>query len=283
MFCPNCGADCGSGRFCSACGAEVRQAGPGRSTWVPGMPCPQCGGTELEGKRCAFCGLQLLDLTQDFQETPAEEDSFEIPVGKYYFSKTWWLGLEEDTVAGTSTFWGKPTGFKTSYDQIIAVQYFQQSGRLCGKLCIRWNECIGQLLGKQIMATRRYSFVFQKDIDKVFYHIYYLLKSLAPPTAECNVMASSNTRSSQSALAQSIDLKTYFARYNPYRSQAVIALCKDTGMELQATTVLIDNLFDSCQEKLYAEDPKAAVRDLNRIIRRTAGSWIQLDRAGKGV
>ena len=65
------------------------------------MPCPQCGGMELEGKRCAFCGLQLLDLTQGFQETPAEEDSFEIPVGKYYFSKTWWLGLEEDTVAGT--------------------------------------------------------------------------------------------------------------------------------------------------------------------------------------
>ena len=282
MFCPNCGADCGSGRFCSACGTEVRPAGQElrQGAWVPGMPCPQCGGTELEGKRCAFCGLQLLDLTQDSQETPAEEDSFEIPVGRYYFfNRSWWIELEEAAAVDVNATLGRHLKSRIPYDQITSLQYIRRSS----KLRIHWKGSVNGLLVKRAMTIRKESYVFLKERDAVFYHMYYLLKSLAPSTAQCRMVTPSYGTSDLSILAHSVDLEDYFARYNPYRGEAVIALCKDTGMGVRDATALIDNLFDRRQEILYAEDPKAAVRDLNRIIRRTAGSWIQLDRAGKGV
>ena len=274
MFCPNCGADCGSGQFCSACGAEVRQAGPGRSTWVPGMPCPQCGGTELEGKRCAFCGLQLLDLTQGFQETPAEEDSFEIPVGRYYtIGKFCWLHLEKNAVTITNAILGVHAKVKVPYQQIVEVQYM----RRCGKLLIRWKGEVDGQFRKRVMQRKENFLQFTQDRDIIFYHIYYLLKYLAP-TATCTATIPPAEVSSRSMLTHYLDLDAYFARYNPHRSQAAAALRRDTGMGERDATALIDGLFDKRQEEQYAENPTAAVRDLNRIVRRAAmGSWIQLE------
>ena len=63
MFCPNCGKDCGSAKFCASCGTKVQQVVESKSQtseWKIGMPCPHCGGLRLNGNHCAFCGVQLL-------------------------------------------------------------------------------------------------------------------------------------------------------------------------------------------------------------------------------
>lgn len=60
MFCPNCGNDCGSAKFCVRCGTEIGQEVKETETWSAGMPCPHCGGTVLDGPKCAFCGVNLL-------------------------------------------------------------------------------------------------------------------------------------------------------------------------------------------------------------------------------
>ena len=63
MFCPNCGKDCGDGKFCSECGTQLQQSAKTdaqQMEWKVGMACPHCGGTKLEGNCCAFCGAQLM-------------------------------------------------------------------------------------------------------------------------------------------------------------------------------------------------------------------------------
>ena len=81
MFCPNCGKDCGSAKFCPECGQKL-QGKPEKeqksSVWSVGMPCPHCGGTKLDGGCCAFCGAQLEKDVSSF-----EDQRLDIPYGVY--------------------------------------------------------------------------------------------------------------------------------------------------------------------------------------------------------
>ena len=95
MFCPNCGKDCGSAKFCPECGQKLQgkfeqeQKSP---VWSVGMPCPHCGGTQLEGNHCAFCGAQL---EEDI--SPLKDQHMDIPYGVYrcYYG---YLELKKDVL-----------------------------------------------------------------------------------------------------------------------------------------------------------------------------------------
>ena len=81
MFCPNCGKDCGSAKFCASCGAKVQQVVESKSQtseWKIGMPCPHCGGLQLNGNNCAFCGAQLEEDTSH-----QKDQCMDIPYGVY--------------------------------------------------------------------------------------------------------------------------------------------------------------------------------------------------------
>ena len=85
MFCPNCGNDCGTAKFCVKCGTRIEQAEKS-SVWSVGVPCPHCGGTQMEGSNCAFCGAQLILFDQDTgsQEKLPKKSLEEVNLREYY-------------------------------------------------------------------------------------------------------------------------------------------------------------------------------------------------------
>ena len=75
MFCPNCGQDCGTAKFCARCGTQLQKAVAQESpkaAWAVGTPCPYCGGVGLNDNCCAFCGVQLIPNDADDHKTKKE-------------------------------------------------------------------------------------------------------------------------------------------------------------------------------------------------------------------
>lgn len=100
-------------------------------------------------------------------------------------------------------------------------------------------------------------------MDLVFYHIFCVIKTLAPAHVRFEVELPKQTKDIS---ASDIDLDGYFKRFNPYREEAAAAVCKEQGIKKENARILIDEVFDRYQKELYDAEPTMAIRDLNRVI-----------------
>lgn len=270
MFCPNCGNDCGEAKFCVKCDTKIEQVEK-NTVWSVGMPCPHCGGTQLEGNNCAFCGAQLLDPLRQFGQVNTQEDSYEIPYGLYRGELSD-IRLYEDHFVIRKWVLLKKYETEIAYEKITEVRYVRQNSRGMAYdfLIVRWEK--NRDLPIPVFADRTsvcVSRVFCDVLfdDLLFYHIYCLLRTLAPATAKFSIeISSAYTEETKRRLAE-IDLDNYFERFSPFRVQAVTEICKKRKVTRKQARLLVDKVFDQKQKELYDADPSLAVRDLNRIIK----------------
>lgn len=274
MFCPNCGNDCKDAKFCIKCGTKIQFEEVTQSpnaVWSVGMPCPHCGGTKLDGNNCAFCGAQLIDPSQQSQRTDTEEDSYELPVGKYRVL-AWGeaFKLENKGIYLKVLRGFRKCETRIRYDQICKVRYVRSGTveRGSGEIAFRYTENKDIPFG---LCTQRYldkhCISFFEAEDLLYYHIFCVLKTLAPPSAEFILQSRAGDTDYLESIAAEVDLDDYFERFSPYREPAVELLCKATRVTKKEAVILIDNAFDVRQKAQYAAEPMLAVRDLNRIIR----------------
>ena len=116
----------------------------------------------------------------------------------------------------------------------------------------------------------------------VFFQLFHLLKLLTPPDTDFESIHGGKP------VDIPVDLAPYFERYNPCRGEAASRLKKALGMSMRAVTSCIDRYFDVRQQALYAEDPEAIFRDLDRAIRKVTPEkedfekkWMELRDSGK--
>jgi hypothetical protein len=271
MFCPNCGKDCGNANFCSHCGTRIQQgvkAEAKSAVWSVGMPCPYCGGTKLEGNNCAFCGAQLM---VNVAKKDQKKISVDIPCGCYKGVSSSLTLYEKECLVSNTLLFFKKIDTKIPYDQIETVIFVRSGYRTIslGFLLFRSEGMNTEPITNDInYANDRTTISFSSDSHSnlLFYHIYYMLKTIAPSTAEFQMIVPSNDIDDPDDFASKVDLDAYFDRYAPFRQQAVDAMCQRTGAPVDVARMLIDKTFDARQQELYAADPLAALRDLNQIV-----------------
>ena len=260
MFCPNCGKDAGEFKFCPYCGTGMPELKA--AVWSVGMPCPYCGGTKLEGKDCAFCGARLVQ-----EETAADEDSFEIPYGVYGRRPTW-LMLVDDHVTFTFEIRFKNQTITVPYSRITKIEYARPKEWQHGKMTISWEKARDVLLSPGLKSDLGTASIVVKDEDfDVFYHLCYVLKQLAPASAELVFKDQTDEdvgKDQTDDLTKIIDLDSYFREFDPYRKQAWEAVYERNRIH---ASKLIHAAFDQRQKELYEREPALAVRDLNRAIK----------------
>lgn len=267
MFCPNCGNNCENANFCPKCGTKLpQQAGNESAVWQIGMPCPHCGGTKLEGNCCAFCGAQLVT---EAQVESAPEVSSDIPYGVYKGVSSSITLYKTACVVMNRTFLIKKYETRIPYDQITNVVYVcppDDKGEL-GYLLIRWQG------NKSVPIREDNNFAGDKTTimttyvyEPLFYHIYYMLKTVAPASAEFRMVMPPVVETDLDLLLSDVEIDYYFKQFAPYRDRAIDVMCKKTGMNKSTVKRVVDRAFDERQKLLYAADPSESVRDLNRIV-----------------
>ena len=281
MFCHNCGKDCGDFKFCPHCGTQVKidEAQTAvEAVWAVGKPCPQCGGTEISNGRCAFCGVQLVVESPKHHGLDLEEVSSEIPCGTYDGVTSSLTLYEQACVVRTTILFFKKYETQIRYDQITAVTYVRSmfSSFSTGHLLFRWagNKNV-PIPANNNFAADATTVSTSTGIDTLFYHIYYMLKAVAPKTAEFKMVIPPVDIPDLDMLAAQIDLDSYFERFAPYRSQAVEEMCKRHGVSKDAATALVNKVFDARQKEIYEKNPMEAIWDLNLIVKRKNKEEVQ--------
>lgn len=262
MFCPNCGKDCGSARFCASCGTKVQQVVESvsqPSEWKTGMPCPHCGGTQLNGNHCAFCGGQLIvdEPTKVVVDKTNldDEDSYEIPYRHYRaVSKTLHMAKDGLLIEEDALFSKKQT--RIAYDQLTSIE-FKRNENEFGSLQFMYSTD-GEDVKRIFMPCGR------EDRCTEFYHVFQLLREVTPPHVEFLTVFPESDRVILDRYFSKINFDFYFYGHNPYRNRAMSAIRKDHALDEDEARRLIDALFNEWQRKLYEENPKLAIRDMNR-------------------
>ena len=276
MFCPNCGNNCGDARFCTACGTQVQkvevQKQPKEAqekVWTEGMPCPYCGGMQIENGKCMFCGVQL--TAHRVQPVKEENRLLDIPCGVYNGVNSSLTLHETECVVRTTLFFVKKYETRIPYNKIRSVVYVRPTANAValGYLVFRWegNESIPISEGNTFSSDKSTITTSEdKDKDTLFYHIFYMLKAVAPASAEFRVIAPAIDLPGLEDLAAKTNLEKYFYEFAPYRQKAVEALRQRTGATKKEATELINRVFDAKQKETYERDPKAAIHDLNLYL-----------------
>lgn len=268
MFCPNCGRNCRNERFCSECGTKLPQETE-KSTILPtGQTSLYCGGTMPEGGYCPLCGARLKETVT--QKKTEEDFSADIPCGLYRGVMSSITLYDTACVVMQTPRLFKKHETRIPYNQITSLMYFRAGyieGTL-GYLLIRWegnkNEPIpeGKQLGRDLTTV-----VIPEEDDTLFYHIYYMLKAMAPQSAEFKMYVPSVDVYGSSDVINSSDLNSYFRMYAPFREKAAEALRQTTGVKLIVAKSLIKSNFDAQQKVKYDAAPIEAIGDLNRIVK----------------
>lgn len=232
MFCPNCGNNCENANFCPKCGTKLPQQE------VSAIP------------MSASCS----------------DDSFELPKGEYgnkvAFIEFWDDGLIIHR-RGVRT---KKLDLKIAYEQLSAVKYFRSNQKWTDMVALAFRCVNGlntELPTKKEMYADPQTLPCDVGMDLVFYHIFCVIRTLAPAHVRFEVELPKQTKDIP---ASDIDLDGYFKRFNPYREEAAAAVCKEQGIKKENARILVDEVFDRYQKELYDAEPAMAIRDLNRVI-----------------
>lgn len=270
MFCPNCGKECDTARFCVKCGTELSPEVKETEAWSVGMPCPHCGGTQLNGRNCAFCGAQLMLDRSHEKNIPALDqglDSYEIPYRKFYpnpLSK-YCLSIEKNGIVIEIPSLFVKNKIRIAYDQLIDV-HFRLLTEKDVQITFRWNapsegsQTVGNVCETVFKAQR------EEYGDDTYYHVFHIIKHLAPSNARFQVAFPPLRETEAIRLEPRVNLEDYFDAFNPLRTQAVDALCSDARISREIAQALIDELFNRRQKELYDADSRLTVRDYNRLM-----------------
>ena len=173
MFCPNCGKDCGSAKFCPECGQKLQgkfeqeQKSP---VWSVGMPCPHCGGTKLDGNNCAFCGAQLV-LPEDIENHKHDKCDL-IPYGIYQ-GVYGYLKLREEYLVIQNS---KGPEVTIPYDEIEEILHYPDRMFRFACLCIRWKGNAYKPLPEWYeVRNDETSFVAHVGDEDLLFQIYHAL------------------------------------------------------------------------------------------------------------
>ena len=274
MFCPNCGKDCGSAKFCPECGTKLPQAAKKDAVWQVGIPCPNCGGNRLEGNYCAFCGTQMLLGTLDSNRS---SNTTEIPLG-IYEGCNGRLKLEENAVTLIRNHGSRSFSIRNMYAYLTKLIYYRPRGSRNGYLTIRWiGNTDFPMPDISELETDASTLAFSAERDLVFYHIYSLLKAIAPDSVQANIHDDQICSAALGMNGVVVNLNTYFDRYTPQRGLAATALANDIGISIPVARMYIDDYFDEQQQMLYDSNPNMAIRDMRCIVQnKTAQELIAL-------
>ena len=227
------------------------------------MFCPNCGNDCATMKFCPMCGTKLPQKGEEVQA--AERRVWEIPVGVYKTISghialgPTWVEIYNKSKKHTARFpFTQLTG--VSYGRI-------RNRFKCGFAAIRWEGNRDLPIPKSYGEALRDATSIDIDPPSclLFYHICcFLYTFVNPPSGNAPVYA---MESCDDVTSTEQDLFSYYEKYNPYRADAVEALRENTYMTRKEAEQLIDAYFDKRQKAEYAKDASAALRDLNKILR----------------
>jgi hypothetical protein len=238
MFCPNCGKDCGDANFCSDCGTRLHQKQENEN-----LP----------------------------KRTNTKNGSANIPTNSCYIGiRSTYLDLSDHSVI-VSPLQGYRSRIEIPYDQLCTVIYLRpdSSGwiKRDGALLFRGenNKYVPVPDFRQI-PTDNSSVFFSADKDTLFYHVFQMLKSVAPSNADFKMIIPETKIKNLDDIAQRIDLDYFWNMYAPHRERATSGICAKYGIKPAEAKALVDRLFDERQRILYEADPIDAIRDLNLVV-----------------
>ena len=243
MFCPNCGKDCADANFCSMCGTRIREAETTEAACSAGTTSSQ---------------------------TDTQEDSYEFPVGSFSSCIGQYLKLYNHSLSMVSRIlFQKKNETLIPYDQLqrIVLARPKLGKSKFGYILFRYegNKEIPIPELENFGQDKTKLFVEEEKVELV-YHIFCVLKTVAPASAKFSILSPSMTEERLKKLTAEVDMDACFERFSPYRDRAVEYICKAVHLQTEEARILVDTVFDARQAEIYAENPKLAIRDLNRII-----------------
>lgn len=230
MFCPNCGKDCADFKFCPHCGGEMPTDTP-----------------------------KITDIKKSLTD---------IPTSSGYLGVDGSVVLSDSAVSICVNRLFKKYRTWIPYDQMVAVVYLRPSykPRACGALLFRGeNNKNVPIPDHRGITSDKCAITVSADTDTLFYHIFCMLKAVAPPTAKFEMIVPETDFEKLDTLAQRIDMD-YFFRYAPLREKTVGAICAKHGIPQVVAKMLVDWEFDARQKEKYNADPMDAIRDLNLVV-----------------
>ena len=150
------------------------------------------------------------------------------------------------------------------YNQLTTVIYSRPAKQNAyGVLLLRGESNRNIPIPPNLMGDKC-AITFNQNQDTLFYHIFWMLKAVAPTTVEFQMIVpqASKTVAEQ---AGAVDMD-YFFRYAPHRGRTVDAICAKHGLSKETARALVNQYFDAKQKVVYTADPLDAIRDLNLIV-----------------
>lgn len=206
MFCPNCGRNCGDDRFCADCGTRM----------------PNSADAEKQQDLGA-------DLTEITQKIPAG-----FPVKSSYIGeRRTYLDLNETTLTVSPTG-GYEHRVTIAYDQIKHVVFMGPEGSgwfaRSGVLLFRGEQQSHiPVPAPEKMQLDDIAVFFPAESAPIFYHVYYILKLVAPKTARFEMIRRPGMVGKLDSLGLGIDFADLWERYALRRERAVEELQKSMG------------------------------------------------------
>ena len=196
MFCPNCGHNCGEYRFCSQCGTQVRNDSTVKES--------------VGGKGCIFS--DTTQIPNVYKNKNTKKGSTEIPTSGGYLGIAGSVVLSDSAVSVCAKRLFEKHRTLIPYDQLIAVVYKRPSlksgkngallfrGEVNKHIPIPSEENIG---GDLVAVT------VPPEKDLLFYHLFYMLKTVAPPTARFEMIVPPVQIRGLDEMAKTVDME-YF-------------------------------------------------------------------------
>lgn len=231
MFCPNCGKDCGEFKFCPECGTQIKK--------------------------------------NIFENKNTQKGAVKIPTSSGYLGVGSSLVLSDSAVSVcVNSLWKKHRTW-IPYDQLTTVIYVRPNlkPKTYGALLFR-GECNknipipddGRFSGDKSTIT------ISPETDTLFYHIYQMLKVVAPPSARFEMIIPKAKLKGLEECAQVVDMEYFYSMYAPHRERAASGIQAKHNLSPELARAMVDNMFDIKQEQLYEADPINAIRDLNLVV-----------------
>ena len=256
MFCSKCGKDCGEFRFCPHCGTQVSQAEEAPASWSVGMACPHCGGVELEGDKCAFCGAVLKEAV--LVDADKEWDSYDVTYGDIRVDLIDTITMKRDMLIITRKAFFLKVEKRIPYKQLVEATYTRTESECSMTFC--WKEQDGSILKETVK-------ILCMGHCHGYYQMYFVIKMLAPAEVPFYVESPPVDEAMMAQISKTVALRELFLRYIPCREPAAKELAAKCMLPLGEALAFIHNLFDVWQAEVYAQEPRLAARDENRLKR----------------
>lgn len=228
MFCPNCGYDCATMKFCPMCGTKVPQV-------------------EVAKKE--------------------QEDSYEIPYKDMYIPDARaYLSIAKSFVSITKRGFLKKNETQIPYEKLRRVKYCRNE-LLRNSISFYWDDTAVSGSGKENEITLNLGgSVGITDFSpfEVKFQIFYMFKVLAPHVELETSFAEQNDLLLK-RFSHIENMDDYYLRFSPLFNQAVSAIMKEYRLSKVDAKNVIEALFIKHLNELYASDPLLAVRDYHRI------------------